>query len=58
MLLAVLDRRLSLGVSPLDVYMSVVGGLKINEPAADLAVCTAVASSALDVAIAWLDAEG
>lgn len=51
MLLAVLDRRLSLGVSPLDVYMSVVGGLKINEPAADLAVCAAIASSALDVAI-------
>ena len=51
MLLAVLDRRLGLGVSPNDVYMSVVGGLRIGEPAADLAVCAAVTSSMLDVAL-------
>ncbi len=48
MLLAVLDRRVGLVVSPNDVYLSVVGGLRIGEPGADLAVCAAVASSALD----------
>ena len=51
MLLAVLDRRLGLGDCPSDVYMSVVGGLRIGEPGADLAVCTAIASSTLDLAI-------
>lgn len=51
MLLAVLDRRAGLSVSSADVYLSVVGGLRIGEPAADLAVCAAVASSALDQAV-------
>ncbi len=48
MLLAVLDRRVGIAVSANDVYLSVVGGLRIGEPGADLAVCAAVASSSLD----------
>ncbi|MGB3455652.1 MAG: magnesium chelatase domain-containing protein, partial [Litorimonas sp.] len=34
-----------------DVYLNVAGGLRINEPAADLAVAAAIASSAFDVAL-------
>lgn len=47
MLIAVLDQRVGLQVNKADVYLSVVGGLKIGEPGADLAVCTAVASAAI-----------
>ncbi|MGY8986754.1 MAG: magnesium chelatase domain-containing protein, partial [Sphingomonadales bacterium] len=45
MILAVLDSRLSLGLAAADVYLNVAGGLKINEPAADLAVAVALLSS-------------
>lgn len=48
MILAVLDSRVGLKVSGQDVYLSVVGGLKVGEPGADLAVAAAVASSFLD----------
>ena len=37
MILAVLDARAGLGISGQDVYLNVAGGLKITEPAADLA---------------------
>jgi DNA repair protein RadA/Sms len=45
MILAVLDARAGLGVSAHDVYLNVAGGLKVGEPAADLAAATALLSS-------------
>ncbi|WP_308909985.1 DNA repair protein RadA [Pseudokordiimonas caeni] len=45
MVLAVLDARVGLGLAGCDVYLNVAGGLKINEPAADLAVAAALMSS-------------
>jgi DNA repair protein RadA/Sms len=45
MLGAVLTKRVGLPLFNQDVYVNIVGGLRINEPAADLAVCLAVASS-------------
>jgi DNA repair protein RadA/Sms len=49
MVLAVLEARCGLGFGDRDVYLNVAGGLRINEPAADLAAAAALASSALDV---------
>lgn len=46
---AVLTRRCGLGLSDHDVFINVVGGLKIVEPAADLAMALALASSFFDV---------
>jgi DNA repair protein RadA/Sms len=51
MVLAVLEARCNLSFAALDVYLNVAGGLRINEPAADLAAAAALASSALDVAL-------
>jgi DNA repair protein RadA/Sms len=51
MVLAVLEARCGLGLGNRDVYLNVAGGLRINEPAADLAAAAALASSALDVAL-------
>src|SRR5215831_7401046 len=45
MILAVLDARAGLGISSHDVYLNVAGGLKIAEPAADLAAAAALISS-------------
>jgi DNA repair protein RadA/Sms len=45
MILAVLDARAGLGIGAADVYLNVAGGLKITEPAADLAAAAALASS-------------
>ena len=45
MILAVLDARAGLGMSGRDVYLNVAGGLKIAEPAADLAAAAALISS-------------
>jgi DNA repair protein RadA/Sms len=45
MILAVLDARAGLGMSGHDVYLNVAGGLKIGEPAADLAAAAALVSS-------------
>jgi DNA repair protein RadA/Sms len=44
-LLAVLAKRANMDLSAYDVYVNVVGGLKLNEPAADLAVAMAIASA-------------
>ena len=46
MLLAVLETRCGLKLSGMDVYLNVAGGLRIQEPAADLAVAAALASAA------------
>jgi DNA repair protein RadA/Sms len=51
MVLAVLEARCGLGFGAKDVYLNVAGGLRISEPAADLAAAAALASSALDVAL-------
>lgn len=52
MILAVLDARSGLGFAGQDVYLNVAGGLKITEPAADLAVAAALVSSLTDRPIA------
>lgn len=48
MLLAVLEKRGGLRFGSADVYLNVIGGLRLDEPAADLAIAIAVASAALD----------
>jgi DNA repair protein RadA/Sms len=45
MILAVLDARAGVGIGAADVYLNVAGGLKIGEPAADLAAAAALVSS-------------
>ena len=45
MILAVLDARAGLGASGADVYLNIAGGLKVDEPAADLAAAAALVSS-------------
>lgn len=49
MLIAVLTKRAGLRLADQDVYVNVVGGLELDEPAVDLAVCLAIASSVADV---------
>jgi DNA repair protein RadA/Sms len=51
MILAVLETRCGLSFSGRDVYLSVAGGLRITEPAADLAVAAALISSLVDAAL-------
>jgi DNA repair protein RadA/Sms len=51
LLLAVLARRAGIRILEKDVYTNAVGGIKAREPAADLAICLAVASAAADIAI-------
>ncbi len=48
MLLAVLEARCGLRLAAHDVYLNVAGGLRITEPAADLAIAAALASAAAD----------
>ncbi len=48
MLLAVLETRCGLKLGATDVYLNVAGGLRVGEPAADLAVAAALASAATD----------
>mgnify|MGYP001109553612 CR=1 FL=1 len=48
---AVLTRRAGIKLNDQDVFVNVVGGLKISEPAADLAVATAIASSVKDTPV-------
>jgi DNA repair protein RadA/Sms len=50
MLLAVLERRAEMKFSEFDVYVSTVGGIRLTEPAADLAIALAVASAYSDKA--------
>ena len=51
MLLAVMQKQLGLSFAKFDAYLSVVGGLKITEPGADVAVCAALTSSIRDIVI-------
>ena len=48
MLLAVLERRCGLKLSSSDVYVSTVGGIRLTEPGADLAIALAIASAVRD----------
>jgi DNA repair protein RadA/Sms len=49
MLLAVLDARAGLRLAGSDVYLNIAGGLRVGEPAADLAVAAALASAATEI---------
>ena len=51
MIIAVLHSRFSLDLSGREIYLNVAGGLKLSEPAADLAVCVALISSARNIFI-------
>ena len=51
MLLAVLEKRVGFKLAAKDVFLNIAGGLKINDPAIDLAVICAVLSSNVDMAI-------
>jgi len=46
LLVAMIERRTKLNLSDQDIYVNIVGGMRISEPAADLAICMAIASAA------------
>lgn len=52
MLLAVLEKHCGLNLSQKDVFINVAGGLKVNDPAIDLAIVASIASSYFDEALA------
>ncbi len=45
LLIAMLERRTKLNLADQDIYVNIVGGMRISEPAADLAICMAIASA-------------
>ena len=47
LMIAVLEKRCSLALGGYDVYVNAMGGIKLNEPACDLALCSALASAYL-----------
>ena len=51
MLLAVLEKRVGFKLAQKDVYLNIAGGIKINDPAIDLAIISAILSSNMDIAI-------
>ena len=51
MLLAVLEKRVGFKLAQKDVFLNIAGGLKVNDPALDLAVICAILSSNVDMAI-------
>ena len=51
MLLAVLEKRVGFKLAQKDVFLNIAGGLKVNDPALDLAVICAILSSNVDIAI-------
>ena len=46
LLIAMLERRTKLKLADRDIYVNIVGGIRLSEPAADLAICMAIASAA------------
>ncbi len=48
MMIAILSKRAGLKLSDQDVYINVIGGMRLKEPAADLAVCAAITSALLN----------
>jgi DNA repair protein RadA/Sms len=51
MLLAVLEKRAGFKLAQKDVFLNIAGGLRVNDPAIDLSVISAVLSSSLDISI-------
>lgn len=51
LIIAVLEKRLSFHFGSLDIYINVIGGLRLDEPAADLSIATALYSSLTDKVI-------
>ncbi len=51
LILAVLEKRVGLGFSGMDVFVNVAGGVKLTEPAADLAIALALVSSLRDLPV-------
>lgn len=51
LLVAVLEKRAKIPLSNSDIYINVAGGLRIDETAADLGICAAIASSKTDFAV-------
>jgi len=51
MLLAVLEKRAGFKLLQKDVFLNIAGGLRVSDPALDLAIISAILSSALDIAI-------
>jgi DNA repair protein RadA/Sms len=51
MLLAVLEKRVGFKLAQKDVFLNIAGGIKVNDPAIDLAVISAILSSNVDIAI-------
>jgi DNA repair protein RadA/Sms len=51
MLLAVLEKRVGFKLAQKDVFLNIAGGIKVNDPAIDLAVISAILSSNVDLAI-------
>jgi DNA repair protein RadA/Sms len=46
LLIAMLEKRTKLNLADQDIYINIVGGIKLTEPAADLAICMAIATAA------------
>lgn len=46
LLVAMLERRTKLNLADKDIYINIVGGMRVSEPAADLAICMAIGSAA------------
>lgn len=53
MLLAVLEKRAKFKLSQKDVFLNIAGGLKVADPALDMAVVAAIMSSNFDISIEW-----
>ena len=51
MLLAVLEKRVGFKLAQKDVFLNIAGGLKVNDPAMDLSIISAILSSNMDIAI-------
>jgi len=55
MLLAVLEKRANFKIATKDVFLNIAGGIKVNDPAIDLALIASVLSSSADLAISSKD---
>ena len=51
MLLAVLEKRMSLKMGVQDVFLNITGGIRVDDPSIDMAVCAAIYSSYHDLVI-------
>ena len=51
LLMAVLERKAGLALGQVDAYVNIAGGMKMTEPAVDLAICIAIASSLRDFTV-------